>query len=215
MVLPKSERKTLQDPRWQRSRKALTEAILELASEQPVHKLTVRAIAQRAGVDRTTFYHHAETPEALLRHVLRGELDAILDEFQTEIYVPGGDWAEFQEAGVRLLLKHVVARQEIYRASLRNGNDNLVQRVLGAHFTEAVMVLLNEGAYPLPGIESLDEASKDFAARGVSGGLVGAITSWLLLPSPLCVETFLDNFRLFFPSWVTGIRDHVPSASSE
>lgn len=215
MASPKSERKTLQDPRWQRSRKALTEAILELASEQPVHKLTVRAITQRAGVDRTTFYHHAETPEALLRHVLRGELDEILDEFQTEIYNPEVDWAESQEAGLRLLLSHVVDRQEIYRASLRNGNDNLVQRVLGAHFTEAVRVLLDEGAYPLPEIEPLDNASKDFAARGVSGGLVGAITSWLLLPAPLDIETFLKNFQLFFPSWVTGIRDHVPSGSSE
>ena len=206
MASLKSERKTLQDPRWQRSRKALTDAIIELASEQPVHKLTVRAITERAGVDRTTFYHHAETPEALLRHVLRGELDTILQEFQTEIYEPDGDWAEYQEAGLRLLLSHVQDRQDIYRASLRNGNDNLVQRVLGAHFTEATMVLLNQGAYPLPGIESLDEASKDFAARGVSGGLVGALTSWLLLPPPLCSETFLKNFRLFFPSWVTGLK---------
>ena len=50
------------DPRKQRSRDRLYAAVLALAADQSISSLTVTQIADAAGVHRSTFYEHAESP---------------------------------------------------------------------------------------------------------------------------------------------------------
>ena len=59
-------RRTQDDPRYLRARDRLIEVLRELAAQRPAELLTVSEIAARAGVSRTTFYAHAQTPADLL-----------------------------------------------------------------------------------------------------------------------------------------------------
>lgn len=205
MVPPRSDSVEIQDPRWQRTRKALTQAVLELAAELPIHRVSVRAVADRAGVDRTTMYHHAETPEALLRDALLKELHAVFDTFRSEIITPNGNWTNTLDQGVRLTLEHVASRREIYRTNLHDGPVNLLHNVLAVFLTDTVRVLLADGKYPLPPGTQLTEADEDFAATSLGYATVGAITSWVARPDPLDTDEFMREYHLFFPTWVTGI----------
>ena len=54
------------DPRITRTVLALEAAIVELAARQPVSRVTVAALADRAGVTRATFYHRYDSPLDLL-----------------------------------------------------------------------------------------------------------------------------------------------------
>ncbi|MBS5451828.1 MAG: TetR/AcrR family transcriptional regulator [Coriobacteriia bacterium] len=55
------------DRRIERTRAAITQAMGELMREQDYDDITVTQIAQRAGVDRKTFYLHYPSKDALVR----------------------------------------------------------------------------------------------------------------------------------------------------
>lgn len=65
------------DPRIQRTRQRLHDALLSLLEEKPLQALTVREICQRADVHRSTFYLHYGAPEELLADVRGSFLQAI------------------------------------------------------------------------------------------------------------------------------------------
>lgn len=71
-----SETKTSAEPkpdlRIQRTKDAIREAFKSLVMELPFEKITVKAIADRARINRNTFYLHYETVDDLLREIQSG-----------------------------------------------------------------------------------------------------------------------------------------------
>ena len=58
-----------QDLRVVRTKEAIREAFKSLVCELPYEKVTVKAIADRAGINRNTFYLHYETTDDVLREI--------------------------------------------------------------------------------------------------------------------------------------------------
>jgi len=67
------------DPRYQRTRRALVDAVLSLARRKPIAQITVSELANRAHVSRSAFYAHAASPADLLAEHLIATLDPYLD----------------------------------------------------------------------------------------------------------------------------------------
>lgn len=80
------ERKT--DPRVSRTRAAIREAFIELADETSIDKITVKGLAERAGINRKTFYLHYETIEALFDDIMNGIMDDFFENYETTPEVP-------------------------------------------------------------------------------------------------------------------------------
>jgi len=59
------------DPRIKRTRKLLQRALMELMAEKSFQAITVQDIAERATVNRVTFYAHFEDKYALLEYTMR------------------------------------------------------------------------------------------------------------------------------------------------
>lgn len=53
------------DIRVKKTRRAIQKAFIELLREKPIEKITVKEIAERAEINKTTFYAHYETLDAL------------------------------------------------------------------------------------------------------------------------------------------------------
>jgi AcrR family transcriptional regulator len=68
------------DPRVQRTRQVLQEALIELLSERDFQKITVQDIARRAGVNRATFYTHFVDKQALVNYMVQERFQTALDE---------------------------------------------------------------------------------------------------------------------------------------
>jgi AcrR family transcriptional regulator len=66
------------DPRVLRTRRALHEAISELATEQPFTDITIADIAGRAGVNRATVYAHYHDRDEILLGALEEQVAAII-----------------------------------------------------------------------------------------------------------------------------------------
>src|SRR5690349_17714507 len=65
------------DPRAENTRRQLTAAMLDLASQRDLNVITVSDIAQRAGVNRATVYLHCDDRDSLLVDALESWVSKI------------------------------------------------------------------------------------------------------------------------------------------
>ncbi|KRB77669.1 hypothetical protein ASE01_05535 [Nocardioides sp. Root190] len=190
------------DPRQQRSRAALHEAVLRLASERAVADISITAVAAEAGVHRSTVYDHAGSVEELLRAALGAELD----ELRRGLPEAGAGPDEVDRAVTavtRGVLEHVARHDGIYRAGLAEGGaDHGLRAMLGRHFRESGR-LLQAGAgsgvtVDVPG--QPHDFVADAAAQFIADGTVGVIAAWLQRPG-VSVEEVLDVYVRLVPPW--------------
>ncbi len=78
-----------EDPRVTRTRELIERSFYELLMEKSLHTLTVGEIAQRARINRATFYAHFEDKYALYRHTVRSTFNRILQENLTGLHGDG------------------------------------------------------------------------------------------------------------------------------
>lgn len=115
--------RNLEDLRVRRTRKLLQRALLEAASEKGFPHVTVSDIAERAMVNRATFYRHYEDKYDLLAHYIR-ELSELIqsDEGKT---LSDNSLAQSPEMppGLVNLLRHMQANADFYRVMLGKQGD--------------------------------------------------------------------------------------------
>jgi AcrR family transcriptional regulator len=196
------------DPRKQRSRDRLYAAALALAADQPISTLTVTQVADAAGVHRSTFYEHADSPQALVEAALTAELDRL----RAELMDDRADAATALTTVTTGVLEHILRHREIYRRELTEGGGAL-HTMLSRHFRGTTEGLLREGRIRIPvavdGVAAADVS--DAAARFLADGTVGIIDGWLRHPRPR-VEDFVRLYLALLPSWWPHHREaHVTS----
>lgn len=70
------------DLRVMRTRAALREAFEALVAETTLDKITVKALTERAGVNRKTFYLHYETIESFYDEIMNGIMDEFFERYE-------------------------------------------------------------------------------------------------------------------------------------
>nr|WP_157837991.1 TetR family transcriptional regulator [Cellulosimicrobium sp. MM] len=211
------------DKRTARTAAALRTAILALAAEQDVTRLTVSAVAARAGINRVTFYDHASSPSELLARVLGAELDAIRDRFFADVRAAetADDVAarsrEVVDHWSRALVVHVEAHLPVYERALEGGLSAPLFRLLASHVTGTLVEHLHAhpgllpsapaGVAADPPAGAATTATADVAARAfatyVGFGTVGALEVWLATPPPRDPGLFPRVARDALPAWWT------------
>lgn len=101
-----------EDLRVRRTRRALRDALVELALDRPFGTITVRDLTDRAGIGYATFFRHYRSPEDLLRSMLA----ELMDELVALLRPISRD--DPQGAG-RLLFRHAARHADRYRVLLR------------------------------------------------------------------------------------------------
>ena len=162
------------DPRISRTDQALAQAIVELAAQQPVSRITVADLADQAGVTRATFYNRYSSPLELLIQVLYADLERVhrLEDARR---------AEGRYSAVQMLrlatgdvADHVERFMAVYQHSLHDPADDGVYEALVRHFTDYGMAFMARSTHPdLPG------TNRRVMAQFVAHGFAGAIKAWL------------------------------------
>jgi len=185
------------DPRKLRSRERLYAAALELAAGQPISELSVTQVADAAGVHRSTFYEHADSPESLVESALTAELDGLRAALLTD----RSDAATALVTVTRGVLEHILRHADIYRRELSGGGGAL-HAMLSRHFRGTTEVLIERGRVELDVVvDGMPPAGvADAAARFLADGTVGIIDGWLRHPDPQ-VELFLRTYAALLPGW--------------
>lgn len=186
------------DPRITRTVHALERAIVELAAEQPVSRITVAALAVRAGITRATFYNRYDSPLDLLTRVLYADLERghrREDELRAEGRYSGEQLLRLATAEVA---DHVERFEAIYRHALQDPADRGVYDALVRHFTGYSVTFLARSAHP-----DLPSANHQVIASFVAHGFTGAIEAWLADES-VTKEDLVDAAVACAPAWWAG-----------
>src|SRR5580704_3145569 len=162
------------DPRITRTVRALEQAIVELASQQPVSQVTVADLADCAGVTRATFYNRYGSPLELLIRVLHADLERghRLEEARR---------AEGRYSAAQMLrlatgdvADHVERFMAVYQHALHDPADDGVYEALVRHFTDYSLAFIARCAHP-----DLPRTNHEVIAQFVAHGFAGAIKGWL------------------------------------
>lgn len=158
------------DPRIARTRHSLQQALLELARERGLDEIAVGDVAERAGVNRSSFYQHYADKETLLADAL----DAAAEE-------AGADLPSLRETPpeppdvLLVYLRHLDANAALYR------------RVLGEHGSVVVVArlrarleaIVTDGIARSEGAGIFADLPRDVVAAGVAGSVLGVLSVWL------------------------------------
>lgn len=161
------------DPRVERTRALLQDALLRLARERPLDDISVADIADAATVNRTTFYQHYVDKETLLADAI----DAQAARQGADLAGMEGRLRDEQDPPpqLRRYLEHVA------------GNADLYRRALGMHGSPIAMMRLRDRitALVLTGIELNGPGADrslvpvEIAAASISGSIYGLLLAWL------------------------------------
>ncbi|MFD3401494.1 TetR/AcrR family transcriptional regulator [Kribbella sp. NPDC058693] len=181
------------DPRMVRTDRALADAVLRLAGQRAVSRISVAELTEAAGVTRPTFYNRYRSPLELLLTVLDADL--------AEVYEREEKWraAERLTADEALrratgeIVDHVSRFADVYRQTLADPADRGVYEALVRHFTEYSLAFMAVTPDPPAG-------DRELMAQFVSHGFAGAIKAWLS-DGKLSKQDLVDAVVACAPPW--------------
>ncbi|HQE70062.1 MAG TPA: TetR/AcrR family transcriptional regulator [Atopobiaceae bacterium] len=157
---------TKNNARWQASEQGIIGAAIDLMREKKGKLPTVKAICERARVNRSTFYAHFDNAIDLIRK----HSNVLQQDRMKRIAAESGIW---RDATVnRQLLEHIRDNQDFYRVALPNYRSFLSDR---SH-TENYGEILAPACRRL-GIE--DEGEKRLFCTFIDSGLQSVLSEWV------------------------------------
>ena len=161
------------DPRVKRTRKLLVDAFFALLAEKGFQAISVQDIAERATVNRATFYTHFEDKYALMDWVVR-------DTFREALARRMGAGAPFSLANLRLLVVTVCEFLGQFHGHCLRGDRDLIRPSVEAKVQEELYTFLLgwlERAAPAGEGGSL-AVKRETAASLMSWAIFGAGEEW-------------------------------------
>lgn len=199
-----------EDARRERTRRRLAEAILQLASEQSITGITVREVTQRAGINRSTFYAHADSPMQLLTDVLSAELSALHVTAMAAIERDGLLYRDLTRHAMNQIIDHVIRHEAVYAGPPSSSSLFALRVVLSDHVERALLTIFQEGFANAP-TRTPDAAA--LYAGFLSHGVTGAVEAWLHLPQPRDRDLLLGAVEAMYPSWYAPESHRLKTAT--
>lgn len=107
------------------SQELLHQALLVLLKEKPLNKITIRELCAKAGVNRTTFYNHYQSPEDILRELVQQYAFSLSKLFDSPDHT------------FLSVITHVLELMERSRSQILP----LMQALPGAYLSESILTL--------------------------------------------------------------------------
>ncbi|WP_436664166.1 TetR/AcrR family transcriptional regulator C-terminal domain-containing protein [Alicyclobacillus acidoterrestris] len=181
------------DLRILRTRRLLRDAFVELLEEMDVEKITVNRLAERATINRVTFYlHYRDIPDMM---------DKLAEEMIEDIQQITRDQISKSPTGVvdeqvllTALLEHIAQNEKFYKAVLATKRIPIFMERLLKFLSEVITERLEK-------VESNSDSStaniqKDIAIWYGSSALIGVIVSWLQHDMPYTPRFLAQQFFL-------------------
>jgi AcrR family transcriptional regulator len=158
------------DPRVKRTRKLIQDAFLALMAEKSFHAISVQDIAERATVNRATFYAHFLDKYALLDHVV-GEM------FRQTLHRRVPEAAPFSPSDLQLLIITVLEALAEFREHCKPSSRDL-DPLIEARVQQELEAFLAGWLGRLPPAATEPRATRETAATVLSWAIFGAGITW-------------------------------------
>lgn len=160
------------DPRIQRTRNSLQQALIELCKTRDPNDVSISEIAELAGVNRTTFYQHYPDVDTLLADAI----DEMTEAAHAQLDFSGSGHDTDPREVVANFLTHVHDNARIYRAVFGTSGTG-PSPVLLARLTQRITTIAEEGirASDVPDVRM----PAPIQAASVAGSFTGILGAWL------------------------------------
>jgi AcrR family transcriptional regulator len=134
------------DPRIKRTRQLLQHAFTELMQEKGFSEISIQDIAERATVNRATFYAHFENKYQLLDCLIREQIRQIFASHLSQM----SRWEERTlRIVIRMVLEYIQETQNHYCSSVKTLNP-MIERAVQEELFDLLMTLLTQSAASEP-----------------------------------------------------------------
>lgn len=185
------------DIRVVRTRKALREALIDLLQDAPYELVQVTEIAQKALINRVTFYNHYASKDELMEEIL----DLALDNYSalTQQFNPASDSYDAPakvEKYIRINFEHYEKHAKLYRILLSDSFPSYREKFIGIMQDSIRQVLSNS-----QNKSNLDDADFAFFTEWYVGGTIQTVLSYINNPNrPTAEEIAQRTMRLNSPT---------------
>ena len=157
------------DPRADRTREKLGQALIELILEKPIGAITIQEVLERAGVGRSTFYVHFRDKNDLLF----SQLEMFLEFMSMKLSRERED--SRRVAPVEEMFEHIGGQNRIYRALAESGQLQDFFDMAQDAFARSIARRLRESGR----VTGLSRS--ELAARGtlLAGSLLALMRWWI------------------------------------
>lgn len=180
MVIPASDCE-LRDPRQKRTRKLLQDALRKLLQEKPFEEILVQDIADKATINRATFYDHYTDKFGLFEAMVAGDFHELLK--QRNICFDG-TCPTATEAIVLAVCDYL---KEIHRNKKQCANKGSFGPLLDSAVTRAIRIVVLDGLAKRPTRNGVPD---NVLAATVSSAVYGAAREWFYSKKRLANEEF-------------------------
>ena len=158
------------DVRVERTKRALQEALVELAQTQPFHEITIGQIADRAAVNRSSFYPHYSDKDTRLADAL----DAVNENVGELFPTPTDEAPRAPSADLLVYLQRIDTHAALYRLALNEGGSAIAAQRIRRRFEQSIDAELNH--YD---VTAYDGLPGDVMCAGIAGAMLAVIERWL------------------------------------
>ncbi|QTC41446.1 TetR family transcriptional regulator C-terminal domain-containing protein [Bacillus sp. V3] len=181
------------DPRVLRTRQLLKEAFMDLLQEMDIEKLSVNRLAERATINRVTFYLHYKDISDMLDKMA----DEVIEDMSNVLGEPEADKSSGDEENIKMLerfLEHIAENAKFYKTILvSRGLPHFKERLL-SFFTEWLVLRIDsrgsDSFVRQAGIEKEIFLWYDAAA------VMGTVEAWLRNDMPYTPAYLARQFYL-------------------
>lgn len=159
--------------------RAIKESFIELLEEQPLSQITVKAIVEKCGINRNSFYYHFQDIPALVEEIVKEFFDDIISRYPSIAVLE-----DCVEAVLRYSLEHKRAIMHLHNSVNRDVYERNLMR-----FCEYAVTVYLDTAFEEKAVGAAD---KKMIIRFLKCELFGAYIEWMSLGMP---ESAIEELR--------------------
>ena len=205
-MLPSQKTSEKVDPRVRRTRRLLQQALTELMAEKSLRSITVQDIAERATVNRVTFYAHFPDKYALLEFTVR---EAFRQQLRQQL-PEGSPYAPENLARLTKTVCQFLAETGSRCPPPRGQLEPLMEKQVKAEVYEVLRSWL--AAWP-PAPHGRGPSAEQ-AAMVATWAIYGAAVQWSQQERPQPVDAFVDQVLPILLAGLTPARRGGSAAAS-
>ena len=162
------------DRRVARTKRNIRNALLELTSKKSLNDITVTELAERADVDRKTFYNYYDTVTDVVNEMIR--------EVTEEVRVLLAEKEQLTIEGILIGLNEIMQKNTILYQQIATGTP---MSYLKESCKNILKQELKTAYYKNSG---LDTATFRIYSEYIASGIIGVYTDWLASPEKITLN---------------------------
>jgi len=195
-------RKKTEDRRTQKTRKALSEALISLMFEKSYESIVVQDILDRANIGRSTFYTHFRDRDELLVDGLQG-LREFLHNAQKATPVASGKRYEKVIGFSLAMFEHAYEHTKLFRALVGGPGWVIVRQ----HLEEMLVQLMKDEARLLYKKKVASDVPFELFMHFLGATFITVLTWWFNYRKPLSPQEINALFReLVIPTLAVNLN---------